>query len=445
MKILEASLAHNTSHDALRGHLYRAIRTAHGIEEGSYNYNGPSYPEVFPGHVVYSHQGKTLKRTYTAEHGAAGTDPTIKLGEPKPVHSAYVDSKDKESATSGYLIEGLDLDPANVGKEADVKFTSDGTEEVSEGVQITMTKEANGRIVPLPKPIPIKIIGPGWGSMAYYSEAMIKKSGPGVFVKGTHMYWNHQTETEEAERPENDINNLAAVLTKDAEWKDSGPKGPGLYSEAKVFSDYAQQVADKGPHIGVSINAAIKAHEGTMEGRSGRIADAFIRAFSTDFVTKAGAGGAPIVPVIESDRGLNTEKETAMTESEIKALQDANMTLKESNKDLTSKFAAIEEQQNQLLAVATVGSILKESDIDFNPKLLKRACLAPVMKEGKVDADWVKSVVADFTTDEGGKVLGMGHAKESEKEIVASKEAEKSVWKGFGLSDAAVEVVMGVK
>src|SRR3972149_4399223 len=66
--------------------------------------------------------------------------------------------------------------------------------------------------------VPIKIIGPGWGSMAYYSESMLKTSGPKAFHKGTHMYWNHPTATEEAERPERDLNDLAAILTKDAYW-----------------------------------------------------------------------------------------------------------------------------------------------------------------------------------------------------------------------------------
>lgn len=442
MRILEASLAHNTSHDALRGHLYTAIRKAHGIEEGSYSYNGPSYPEVFPGHVVYSHGGKTLKRTYTAEHGDAGTAPKISLGEPKAVHSAYVDSKESAEVVS-YLVEDLEL------SRESVKFTQGEPEIVSEGVVVTLTREASGRISPLPKPIPIKIIGPGWGSMAYYSEKMIKETGPQVFIRGTHMMWNHMGAFEESDRPEGDLSNLAAVLTKDAVWKDEGPKGPGLYSEAKVFSDYAQQVADKGPHIGVSINAAIKAHEGEAEGRKGRIADAFVKAFSTDFVTKAGAGGAPIVPVIESDRAPIKEKETKamLTEAEITALQTENTALKESLKTVTARVTAMETQQNQLVAIATVGAVLREAEIEFNPKLLKRACSAPVMKEGKLDDDWVKTIVSDFSDGYEGRVSGMGHAKEArtEKEITASKEAEKAVWTGLGLSDKAAEVAMGVK
>ncbi|MGE4535418.1 hypothetical protein, partial [Halomonas sp.] len=60
--------------------------------------------------------------------------------------------------------------------------------------------------------VPIKIIQPGWGSSGHYSKAVLQRDGPKVFTKGLHMYIDHPTPTEEAERPERSVNGLGGVL-----------------------------------------------------------------------------------------------------------------------------------------------------------------------------------------------------------------------------------------
>ncbi len=313
----------------------------------------------------------------------------------------------------------ITLGPDEIVVTESATFTPDSA------VTVKTVKEGGTRI-------PVKLIGPGWGSMAYYPADVLKRDGPLVFKKGTQMMWNHQTATQESERPEGDLNDLAAILTKDAEWKDDGPKGPGLYSEAKVFSDYADKVAEKGAHIGVSINAAIRGKEGEMEGRYGRIAEKFVHAFSTDFVTKAGAGGAPIVPVLESQRVQSGG--SSMTPEETKAHQD---TVKE-NDDLKKRVKEMEEGQNHILAVATVGAVLKEAEVPFSQRLLETACKNPVMKDGKVDPAWVKETVALFTEDVAGKVTGLGteaRAKESE----STKKSLEASLKELGVPEAGLK------
>lgn len=425
--VLEASLPMNTSHDKLRDHISKALRTAHGVTDTSPYSAYPSLWEggVFPNHVVYSHSGQLYKRSYTAEQGAAGTDPVIKLGAHKPVHAAYVDSK--ESVVESVLVgpkESVTVTP----KDGDlVRESADFLGDVS-----TLKESAT-----MPR-VPIKIIGPGWGSMAYYSKEMLMRDGPKVYTKGTPMFWNHATDVEESQRPEGDLDNLAAVLTKDAAWQEHGVKGPGLYSEAKVFSDYATQVTEKGAHIGVSINAAIKGKEGEAEGRRGRIAEQLLRAFSVDFVTRAGAGGAPIVPVQESDRGAH--QETAMTEAETKAQAD----LVKENADLKARLGEIEKSQNQVLAIASVAAVLKEADIPFRQSLLERACVNPVMKEHKVDPDWVKAVVKDFSDGEQGSIrdFGEGHLhRESSKETTDEQQTKrmKEALKDLGVPAAGLD------
>lgn len=423
-RIAEAALPFNTSHDSLRSQLHSAIKTAHGLDGSQWSPDSPWVSSVFPAHVVYHYKGETLKRPYTATHGAAGTNPTIKLGDSKPVHVAYMDSKAAESqallfgeATLERFLFGVDSNEDSViitpGSKPDMVRESAAFDETVKVTESAMTK------------MPVKIIGPGWGSMAYYSKEVLKRDGPKVYTKGTHMMWNHATDTEESERPEGDLNHLAAVLTKDAEWRDNGPKGPGLYSEAKVFSDYASKIQEKGAHIGVSINAGIRGHEGSMEGRSGKIADALVRAYSVDFVTRAGAGGAPIVPVTESQRA-HTEGAGIMDEKAQEALTKENVDLKE-------RVRVLESSQHEVVAFSTVAAVLREAEIPFRDTLLKRACANPIIKEGKIDADWVKSVVADFTDGHDGKVTGMGDGQGRSKEADKTTEAvEKRLKEALG-------------
>jgi hypothetical protein len=317
---------------------------------------------------------------------------------------------------------------------AGVIITSEG-EAVNVRESVVLEIATPTKKSPLPPSIPIKIIGPGWGSMAYYPKEVLQRDGPGVFKAGTHMMWNHATGTEESERPEGNLNDLAAVLTEAAKWQDDGPKGPGLYSMAKVFSDFSTQVSEKGPHIGVSINAAIQAHEGTVEGKSGRIADKFVLAYSTDFVTKAGAGGAPIVPVVESQRGTApANQEVIMTEQEAAALQTENA-------GLQARIKLLEAGQNHTLAIAAVGAVLTEAGIDFKPSLLARACKDPAVKEGAVDPEWVKAIVADFTAGEAaGKVTGMGGS--SAAEVTDSTKSLRESLKALGVPEAGLDAAV---
>lgn len=420
-RVVEAHLPMNQSHDALRGHLRDAITKAHYPNGKANDYSwssGPWVSDVFPGHVVYQHDNQTHVRTYKATYGAKGEDPAITLGAPKAVHRAYIGTLAKMDEAESIFLPCLE-DPESV------TVTHEGETTVHESIDFCEeVKVKEG----LTSSIPIKIIGPGWGSMAYYGKEMLQRDGPKVYTKGTHMYWNHATDVEESQRPEGDLNNLAAVLTEDAQWKESGPKGPGLYSKAKVFSDYAQQVSEKGGHIGISINAAIKGKEGTIEGRTGRIAEQLVHAFSADFVTKAGAGGAPVVPVQESARGLQQER--TMTPEEQKERDD----LKKENDSLKARLATVEESQNQVLAIATVSAVLREAKIPFSQPLLERACLRPTMKEGKIDEDWLKSVVKDFTHGHSGQVRHFGeqqttHEGEVDPKITDArlKEALKSL------------------
>ena len=151
--------------------------------------------------------------------------------------------------------------------------------------------------------VPVKIIQAGWGSSGFYPKEVLQRDGPKAFRKGTKMLWNHPTDTEEAARPEGDLNDLASELVSDARWMDNGPRGAGLYADAKVFEAYQPAVNDLAPHIGVSIHARGRGVYGEAGGKEGVIVQEIMESpFNrVDYVTMPGAGGE-IISLFEAAR-----------------------------------------------------------------------------------------------------------------------------------------------
>ena len=145
----------------------------------------------------------------------------------------------------------------------------------------------------------IQLIDAGWGSSGYYSARVLENAANArVFPKGTHMYLDHPSQTEEHDRPERSVRDLAAVLVEDAVWN-----GTALVGEAKVFKAYRELLTDPdvAENIGLSIRAFADTTIGEAEGREGTIITALTEALSIDYVTKAGRGGR-ILAVLESAR-----------------------------------------------------------------------------------------------------------------------------------------------
>ena len=157
--------------------------------------------------------------------------------------------------------------------------------------------------------IAIKVAEEGWGSTGYYGRELLESATPAAFPAGTHMYWNHDTGSEELERPEGDLSRLAAVTIDAPRWDDNGVEGAGMYANAKVFEGYAATIDEIAPYIGVSMRANGQAIMGQADGRNGRIITGIEpHALNRiDFVTKPGAGGR-IVSIFESaGRGDSAE------------------------------------------------------------------------------------------------------------------------------------------
>lgn len=148
----------------------------------------------------------------------------------------------------------------------------------------------------------VKLIQAGWNSSGtrYYPAAMLERDGPTVCKAGVLNFVDHATESQDQERPEGSIKDLASVQASDA-WWDAGTQS--LMAEVRLFAPWREAITDMADVIGMSIRADGLGEIGEAEGRTGLIVNQLTRMQSVDYVTRPGAGGG-IVSVLESDRAV---------------------------------------------------------------------------------------------------------------------------------------------
>lgn len=133
------------------------------------------------------------------------------------------------------------------------------------------------------------------GSSGYYPAEVLMRDGPKAFPAGTHIYFDHPSGSEDVDRPERSVRDIAGFLLDDAAFEDAAD-GRGLFSRIQ-FTEKAKPLA-KELHkvIGLSIRAAGQIEE-TASGQ--RIVRSIEHGLSVDVVTRAGAGGR-LVTMTES-------------------------------------------------------------------------------------------------------------------------------------------------
>jgi len=211
---------------------------------------------------------------------------------------------------------------------------------------------ANGRT-------PIKLIAPGWGTSGFYPADVLERDGPQIFKAGTQMFWDHPKRTDERDRPERSLRDLAAVLVSDAAWMPEHPKGPGLYAEAAVYTPYRERLAELAPNIGVSILAYGAAVKAEREGKKGLVIQEITSRRSVDFVTVAGAGGQ-VVQLFESARGDPPEKTTEVKKVEPQEAQE----LKDQNAALKAELLKIQQDTKTAAAKAQESITTLQQNVD---------------------------------------------------------------------------------
>ena len=258
----------------------------------------------------------------------------------------------------------------------------------------------------------IRIIAPGKGSSGHYSSQVLERDIPRVFPKGTPMYANHMTESEQWERPERSINDLAGTFAEDPHWDEKGPAGPGSYTRVAVVEHWKPILSALAPHgIGTSIDAdgmTVTNDDGTRE------VQAIVAGRSVDFVTRAGAGGT-IIPLQEAarERGLPTpihiEENEPVDKNDpaLVAIQAQVTTLSESVTSLKTENAALlaEKRSNALREAARLAAVATLATVEM-PELAKTKVLesvvsrAPVTAEGALDEVAFKTLVEAAATAE---------------------------------------------
>lgn len=282
--------------------------------------------------------------------------------------------------------------------------------------------------------IPIKIIQPGWGTSGYYSDKVLERDSPKVFTKGLKMYWDHPTPTEERERPERSLRDLAGELTEDARYMPDGAWGPGVYARSKVFGTFAGAVNDLASHIGLSLIGSGLAEQGEAEGQQGRIINEISSARSVDFVTVPGAGGK-ILELFESARS-RPEKEKDDMEEKLQEAQDALAKTEADKTEAQAEIARLKEAAMLAKAKDIMNETLAKQDIPETTKarLVESLTKNPPIKDGELDEETYKATIEEAVKAEmayiaelagAGAVRGMGGgaADTAEATKVASKES----------------------
>lgn len=413
-KLEEAATA--LSHDDIRSRLGKKLQSKVS-GTGDYAYPIDVFGDDKSGNVVYSHSGKIKRAPYKAKTTEGNADFDVDMEKSEEVHPRTTyETKSKEGG--GGTVEEA-RSPEQAVESASIEITGD---------VIPLKEGAVGQ----DGTAYLKLIAPGRGSCGYYPADVIERDGPKIFKKGTKNFWNHQTDAEEAARPEGDLRDLASVLTEDAHYEANGPAGAGLYAKAKVFENFRQPVDDLAKHIGMSIRASGKAKEGKApDGKTGPIIEQLTRGISVDYVTTPGAGGK-VLQLFEAARGAAKipeikEAQPIMDEAEIKALKESTALVALENRKLRERFALQDaaDEGKKYFATVRVGEAIQE-------RVLGRVLAGkiPLTEAGDLDKTKLTALVEAETKDEvayvnklsGGKVVvSMGSGEQP-----ALTEAEKA-------------------
>lgn len=318
------------------------------------------------------------------------------------------------------MLEAVREQEGAVRSESDVDDTTGAKQYESAAVKLS-----ESLVVNKDGTINLCIITPGWGNSGYYG-AEVLKDAKDVFTKGLQQFWDHPTVSEEFQRPERSLRDLAAVLASSAEWNESGFNGPGLYAKSKVFEPYVEALKEMAPHIGVSVVIFGMSHTGEVDGTQGDIIDKIVAARSVDFVTLPARGGkieAKFESFRESGRKATEEgEEGSVDEKEAQQLKESNTQLttklqesENKNKELTTENSRLKEALGQNLAERFVNKVL--SAVKGIPQKTKDRLAESLSKEpiitddGKLDEDKMKTKIEESVKAEAKYLADLGFGK----------------------------------
>lgn len=209
------------------------------------------------------------------------------------------------------------------------------------------------------------------GSSGYYPAEVLERDGSTAFPAGTHIYFDHPTGTEEAERPERSVRDLAGYLLDDAAFEE-GPDGRGLFSRVQFTENAKSLVQELKEVIGLSIRAAGQIEETP----SGRIVRQISQGLSVDLVTRAGAGGR-LVTMTESAKPDSPPAEQTGTAATAAATIPSTTGTGTLISEVASMKESVSDRLDQLsVDVARMAQKLQESERTAEKQARENAKLA---------------------------------------------------------------------
>jgi hypothetical protein len=252
------------------------------------------------------------------------------------------------------------------------------------------------------KTVEVTLIEPGWSvNGRYYSPETLKQAIP-VF-EGAKCYVNHPTMSEEKERPERSVDDIAGYYTGVRQADDGrltatlnvvGVRGENIYPLV------VEAVEKKPDLVGLSINALGKTRTGEAQGRTGVIVDEIVKAFGTDIVTTPSAGGkfdrlmqsgdemtAALLRSLEFDEWRNANPDfLARIKKEMRTLR------KEELESAALREAAFSKEQNIALSEKLRRKTTRIKELKERVRGLKEA----LANQERETANRVSEAVADY-------------------------------------------------
>ena len=409
-------LTQGESWEATREIVRDAIRDRLSPPENDYSfwlrdiYNGDQ--------AIYEYDGKCWQISFSV--ATVDGSQTVTLGEPTEVKVAYMPVG--ESRPADLAVEYVPLVEKAVGDDSTIK---------------------------------IKIIEPGWGSSGYYGADVLERDAAQAFPAGTKMYLDHPTPTEEAERPERSVRDLAATLDGAAYWDANGPDGAAVYGDAKVIDAYKPFVEELAPHIGLSIRAAGVVGWGDADGKQGPIVEGIVSGKSIDFVTEPGAGGK-VLQLFESARKRIHEsrppKEDDMDEKKLNELREAQEKTARELEETKAELARRRDADTLREAREIAAARLRSTDLpDFVQERVVGEVAAKVpVKEGAIDSAAYETAIDEAAKREAeylgkagvGAITGMGPSGPADVDEAAADKALDDAFSRMGLSESERKIAV---
>lgn len=206
----------------------------------------------------------------------------------------------------------------------------------------------------------IRLISEGQGSSGLYEAAVLQRDGAAAWPKGTHIFLDHLTESEDEQRQgSHSIKDLVGVTQTPAEFENGA-----LFAEAVFFSNFAPLIEEMRPYIDLSIEAGGTIHEGVIEsihpsplnaisivprgGRDGKILELVESFKESGSIGNVNPDAPKVREDARKDKGMTPEEKTELIEA-VKAAITAGFT--EIKESLVPAKPVVEDAEADVAAV----------------------------------------------------------------------------------------------